>query len=201
MIIGRDTYLGTPEQVVLWMSKAQGAPDGGVEAYMRGIATRVAKAAKKKVSVDVSEPFAFLESLENAGFLSVTDGDQSALDTFPARAGNVLVITGDDSHFLGSDMTASFARALVSAKMPTVVGALYDAGGQPAEAPERGAALAPILDDHVLQRAVSTVDDLELTEGRIATVLALETIGPPGNNVGHYGYGTGASSPLPQHSS
>jgi hypothetical protein len=140
-----------------------------------------------------------LTELENAGFLSVTDSDSSALAAFPSRVGNVLVITGDDSHFLGSDLTASFARALVRGKLPTVVGAVYDAGSKPETAPERGAALAPILDDHELKPAVSTVDDLELTEGRIATVLSLETIGPPGNNVGHYGYGNGASNALPPH--
>jgi hypothetical protein len=43
---------------------------------------------------------------------------------------------------------------------------------------------------------VSTVDDLELTEGRIAAVLALEIIG--NGSAGHYGFGAGASSPLPQ---
>ena len=140
-----------------------------------------------------------LNELEDAGFLSVTDGDRSAFDAFPARAASVLLITGDDSHFLGSDLTASFARALVQVKLPTAVAAVYDAGGEPKDAPERGAALAPILDDRVLKGSVSTVDDLELTEGRIAAVLALEIVGPPGNDIGHYGYGTGASSALPQH--
>jgi len=138
--------------------------------------------------------------LEDAGFLSVTDGDRSALQTFPAFARtSVLVITGDDSHFLGRNLTASFARALVRAKAQAVVAAVYDAGGNEAEAPERGAALASVLDDRVLSRSVSTVDDLELTEGRIAAVLALEIVG--NGSAGHYGYGTGASSPLPQHPS
>jgi Copper transport outer membrane protein, MctB len=141
---------------------------------------------------------AFAE-LEDAGFLSVTDGERSALNSFPIRESMVLVITGDDSHFLGRDLTASFARALVRAKEPALVAAVYDAGGDPANAPERGAAIAPVLDDRVLSRAVSTVDDLEQTEGRIAAVLALENVA--GGNVGHYGYGTGASSPLPKHSS
>ena len=54
----------------------------------------------------------------------------------------------------------------------------------------------PILDDKVLSRAVSTVDDLDLVQGQIAAVLAL-AIGS--GNVGHYGYGTGASAPLPPH--
>jgi hypothetical protein len=53
------------------MSKAEGAPTGGVEAYMRGIAARVSKATKKPVAVDVSEPLAFLESLEAAGLVTL----------------------------------------------------------------------------------------------------------------------------------
>ena len=69
-----------------------------------------------------------LAELEDASFLSVTDGDRSALDTFPVREASVLVITGDDSHFLGRDLTASFARALVRAKQQVLVAAVYDGG-------------------------------------------------------------------------
>ncbi len=140
-----------------------------------------------------------LAELEQAGFLSVTDGEASGFDAFPTRVVDVLVITGDDSHFAGTDFTASFVRALVRAKLPTVVAAEYEPGNDPADAPERGAALAPILEDNALSRTVSTVDDLELTQGRLASVLALEVIGS--DNVGHYGYGPDASAPLPPHRS
>ncbi len=78
--VGRDTYLGTPEQVVLWMSKAHGAPEGGVLAYMRGIADRVGKAGKKNVPVDVSEPLAFLESLESAGFVTMEERSEASTE-------------------------------------------------------------------------------------------------------------------------
>jgi hypothetical protein len=44
------------------------------------------------------------------------------------------------------------------------------------------------------------VDDLDLVQGQIAAVLSLSLMGSPGN-VGHYGYGTGASAPLPPHGS
>ena len=109
------------------------------------------------------------------------------------------MITGDDSHFAGSDLTAAFVRTLDRAKLPTVVAAAYDAGSDPTTAPERGAALASVLDDQTLSRDVSTVDDIELVQGRVAAVLALATISP--NNVGHYGYGSGASAALPPHPS
>jgi hypothetical protein len=84
---------------------------------------------------------------------------------------------------------------MTKAKLPAVVAAAYDAGSDPATAPQRGAALAAVLDDQVLSKATSTVDDLELTQGRIAAVLALETIAS--GTTGHYGYGSGASAPLP----
>ena len=59
-----------------------------------------------------------------------------------------------------------------------------------------------MLDDQTLSRAASTVDDVELVQGRVATVLALEAIsGGNLKNVGHYGYGSGASEPLPPHQS
>jgi len=140
-----------------------------------------------------------LTTLEKAGFISVTDGDASAFDAFPAHTVDVLEVTGDDSDFAGTDLTAAFARAAVNLKLSTAVAAIYDAGNDQANAPARGAALAPILDDNVLSKAVSTVDDLDLIQGQIAAVLTLEVIG--GGNIGHYGYGNGASAPLPPHSS
>jgi hypothetical protein len=140
-----------------------------------------------------------LAELEQAGFVSITDGAQSAFESFPTHLSAVLLITGDHSDFAGTDFTANFARALVNHKIPTVVGAVYDKGGDPASIPERGAALAPILDDRTLAAAVSTVDDLEIVQGRVASVLSLEIIGTP--NVGHYGYGADATAPLPPHRS
>jgi hypothetical protein len=140
-----------------------------------------------------------LTALESAGFVSVTDGDASEFATFPAHAAHVLVVTGDDSHLLGTDMTAAFARALSRANLPTVVAAVYDEGGDPANAPARGAVLASVIDDRVLGKTVSTLDDLELVQGRVGAILALEVVG--NGNSGHYGYGSGASSPLPPHPS
>jgi hypothetical protein len=140
-----------------------------------------------------------LTALEDAGFLSVTDGDASELRTFPARAPRVLLVTGDDSHFVGTDTAAAFTRSLIRANIPTVVAAVYDAGTDPTNTPERGAALASVLDDRVLSKAVSTLDDLELEQGRVAAVLALEVVG--NGSRGHYGYGSGASAPLPPHPS
>ena len=140
-----------------------------------------------------------LTALEHAGFISVTDGDASAFDAFPTHTVDVLEVTGDASDFAGTDLTAAFARAAVNVKLPTTVAAIYDGGSDPAKAPVRGATLAAILDDNALSHAVSTVDDLDEIQGQIAAVLTLEVIG--GGNIGHYGYGNGASAPLPPHGS
>jgi hypothetical protein len=140
-----------------------------------------------------------LTALEKAGFISVTNGDASAFGAFPTRSVDVLEVTGDTSDFAGTDLTGAFARAAVNVKLPTAVAAVYDAGGDQAKAPVRGATLAAILDDNVLSHAVSTVDDLDQIQGQIAAVLTLEVIG--GGTIGHYGYGNGASAPLPPHAS
>jgi hypothetical protein len=144
-------------------------------------------------------PVDVLTALDDAGFLSVTDGDASELATFPDRAAHVLVVTGDKSHFLGAGITSAFARALMQADLPAAVAAVYDAGSDSANAPERGAALASILDDRILSKAVSTVDDLELEQGRVAATLALGLVA--NGAIGHYGYGSDASAPLPPHPS
>jgi hypothetical protein len=144
-------------------------------------------------------PIDVLTALDDAGFISVTDGDASEFATFPSRVAHVLVVTGDNSHFLGAGITSGFVRALAGLDVPAVVTAVYDAGSDPKTAPERGAALSSILDDRVLSKAVTTVDDLDLEQGRIAATLALGVVA--NGAIGHYGYGPDASAPLPPHTS
>ena len=144
-------------------------------------------------------PVDVLTTFDTAGFISVTDGNASDFAKFPGRQGHVLVVTGDNSHFLGAGTTSAFANALTRAGVPTVVAAIYDEGSDPKKAPERGAALASVIDDRVLSKAVSTVDDLELEQGRVAATLVLEVVG--NGAIGHYGYGPDASAPLPPHPS
>jgi hypothetical protein len=144
-------------------------------------------------------PVDVLTALDDAGFISVTDGDASEFATFPSRVAHVLVVTGDNSHFLGAGITSAFVRSLAAVEVPAVITAVYDAGNDPKTAPERGAALSFILDDRVLSKAVSTVDDLDLEQGRIAATLALGVVA--NGAIGHYGYGPDASAPLPPHAS
>ena len=82
--VGRDAYLGTAEEVVAWMSRAQGAPaagegPAGLEAYMRGVAARVAERTDAP-RVDPSSPLAFLESLRDARLLKLEERRESSAE-------------------------------------------------------------------------------------------------------------------------
>jgi hypothetical protein len=140
-----------------------------------------------------------LSALDSAGFVSVTDGNASDFSDFPTRAGHVLVITGDNSHFAGTAMTSTIMHALVRAGVPSVVAAIYDEGSNTDNPPERGASLSSVLDDRVLSKSVSTIDDLDLEQGQIGVTLILEVVA--NGAIGHYGYGPDASAPLPPHPS
>jgi Copper transport outer membrane protein, MctB len=138
-----------------------------------------------------------LEALRRAHFLDFTDGDRKALDRFPQRAGRVLVVTGTDSELNGSGSMVALVQSLVSARVPTVVAEAYDSRDGATPAPERGASVAPVRGDATLQQDVSTIDDLELVQGRVASVVALEQIAS--GTVGHFGYGqTASDGVLPQ---
>jgi hypothetical protein len=110
VVVGRDEYLGTPEEVVGWMSRAEGAPAGGPEAYMRGIAARVGERSRG-VRIDVSEPLAFLESLSSAGLLRLEARGEPSSERVDPRAavGKGPVALGADvdpddlEHLLGEE--------------------------------------------------------------------------------------------------
>jgi hypothetical protein len=54
-----------------------------------------------------------------------------------------------------------------------------------------------VREDADLRERVSTVDDVELTEGKVATVLALADLP---ETVGHYGLAAGVDAALPPQS-
>jgi hypothetical protein len=60
----------------------------------------------------------------------------------------------------------------------------------------RGAVLDPLRTGEPLV-GVSTVDDVELPEGRMAVALAASDLGRQPPVAGHYGYGDGATTALP----
>ncbi len=135
-----------------------------------------------------------LRRLSDAGFISIDPGNAD-LATFPPTPARALLITGTQSNFAGTDITADTAQALVNATAPTVAGEVY-VQQDGSDAPQRGDAVAKVRAKDTLGSVVSTVDDLELVQGQVAAVLALQELGA--GTVGHYGYGDGASSSLPR---
>lgn len=145
------------------------------------------------VAVEGEEPPPDLIAvLRDAGFLGF-DGDEGALASFPSRPARTLLVTGTRSDLRGADITLIVARVFADAGEPTVVAEVFAEGGDQARI--RGGVIAPIRADDNLSAEVSTVDDLDLVEGRVTAVLALENVAT--GVVGHYGYGAGANAPLP----
>jgi hypothetical protein len=146
-----------------------------------------------ETSVPQAAPVDVLGALGDAGFVA-SDGDKSAIDAFPPRPARALVITGPSSHLAGTEITLDLGRALDDATVPSVVAEAYVDSDAP-DAPDRGAAVASLRSDDALSKAVSTLDDLELVQGRVTAVIALEQAA--NGVVGHYGYGGGASHSVP----
>jgi hypothetical protein len=133
-----------------------------------------------------------IDSLAKAGFVTlegVGDGDVSA-STFPVAGSRALLLGGPASQITARTTTPDLASALVGTDTRTAVGEIDGDG-----ATDRGRWLAPIRDDDQLRAAVSTIDDVDQVEGRVATTLALAALGR--GVVGSYGRGAGADSSIP----
>ena len=113
VIVGRDEYLGTAEEVVLWMSKAKGAPKGGARAYMQGIRARLGERGSE-VAVDASNATAFLESLARAQLIRVEEKREASPERWdPAEIldeGPVAFGEGVDLADLESDVFGPMER-------------------------------------------------------------------------------------------
>jgi hypothetical protein len=144
------------------------------------------------VPVD-SEAGDLVDRLAEAGFLGI-EGDDVDLSNFPVAPARAVVVTGTDTRLAGTDMATQTTRAFFDVAAPTVATEVF-AAGDTEDALARGNALAAIRADEDLSSSVSTVDDLDLVPGRVATVLALQDLA--GGIVGHYGYGEGGTSALP----
>jgi hypothetical protein len=141
-----------------------------------------------------------LTTLSDAGFVTFDgvsdDEDDSFPPGYPGSGARVLLIGGTDGSAESEAMIeflAPVARALVAVDLPVVAG---EAFREEEDGPEQGRRLAEVRGDDELAAAVSTVDDLERVEGAVAAALALADLGQ--NVVGHYGYGEGASGPIPE---
>lgn len=123
------------------------------------------------------------------------DGDTVLL---PSSGLRIAIVTGsgavvpDDQVLLPTlvDLTADGPQ-------PVVVSAPTPAESDEAARDGLNALVFAIRDEDSLTSSVSTVDDLELVSGRLATVLALQEAVPEAPVIGQYGIGPGAQQILP----
>lgn len=138
-----------------------------------------------------------LVTLTEAGFVTFQAvgnqaGDDFTLSGYPNADARVLLVDGSDADEEMNGMLESTARAFVAVNLLLVVGEVF---GEEDDGPGRGTRLSPVRDHDDLTSVVSTVDDLELVEGRVTAILALSDLGR--GIVGQYGYGAGADQSLP----
>jgi hypothetical protein len=136
-----------------------------------------------------------LVALQQAGFVAGESVggigfDLAKLDGTGAR---VLVVDGSQAKVPDTALVGPLAEAMSAAGTPLVFGEVFVAADN---GPGRGQRLAPIRSDETLTKTVSTVDDLDLSEGRVAGVLAVADLAR--GIAADYGYGEGADRSLPE---
>jgi hypothetical protein len=144
-----------------------------------------------------------LEALADAEFVTfqaVSDPDEEFdLAEFPAAesAPRILVIDQSDAGDEANELVESAVATFVSVGLPQVVGEVYR---DDEDGPNRGLRLVMVREDDGLIEIVSTVDNLETTEGKVAATWALANLAT--NIVGQYGLGDnagdGALPPKPE---
>jgi len=117
--------------------------------------------------------------------------EPSTLENWGGANARLLLVDGPAAKLGPTTWTVALARAAVGARIPTEVAEVYV---KAADGPDRGATLRPVQQAADLG-VVSTVDNLDLIEGRIAAVLALADLGRGVS--GRYGYGRDATRSIP----
>jgi hypothetical protein len=134
-----------------------------------------------------------VDALAKAGFVTlegIGTGDVTA-STFPGTGVRVLVLGGPASSITVRSTVIDLTRAIVATDTLTAVGEL-----DPSDATtDRGTWITPIRTDDALQATVSTIDDVDLVQGRVASALAIADL--IRGVVGAYGTGAGAQSTVP----
>jgi Copper transport outer membrane protein, MctB len=136
-----------------------------------------------------------LEELTTAGFLTVDplDDDTVALEDLAGTDPRVLVVSGAGAEEQVVPVVPVAVAASADAGLVTVAADVYVEAD---EAPSRGSELLDTYDEAVRELIV-LVDHADIEEGRVASVLALDSAADEGGTGVHYGYGEGADAVLP----
>jgi len=136
-----------------------------------------------------------IPALIDAGFVEFDpvgdQGDSFDPATYSVADSRTVLLDQSDASDDAEALVESLMSELVDNGVPLVLGEVYQ---EEEDGPLQGARLAVVREHAELRAIVSTVDDLELTEGKVATVFALADL--PGT-VGHYGLGAGVDAALP----
>jgi hypothetical protein len=133
-----------------------------------------------------------VDALAKAGFVTLESAGESDVSaaSFPGAGARALLLGGPESEIVARTTMADLARALVTADTLTAVGEV-----DPESPANRGLWLAPIRNDDELSARVSTIDNVDLVEGRVASALAIAAL--TRGVVGSFGFGAGAESTVP----
>ena len=139
----------------------------------------------------IPDPLAVLVA---AGYLTFeAAADEADPDSLAGTVDGVVLVSGPAGDLETAELELRLSRRLARTDAQVVIAEAYE---EREDGPERGSVLVEIRSDEALAASVSTVDDVELLEGRVAAVLALADL--QRGVIGHYGYGDGAQSALPE---
>jgi hypothetical protein len=127
-----------------------------------------------------------LARLADAKFVTlsgVAGSPTPAAADFGADGGRTLVLGGPSSS-VPPDTTPALAAGLIDGNAGVVVGEIFTTGGEVAE---RDQWIDEIAGDDALRNNLSTVDDIDRVEGRVAATLALAALAT--GTFGNYGLG------------
>jgi hypothetical protein len=136
-----------------------------------------------------------LRALQDAGFVTLggVGSDAPAPDRVGGLGTRAVLVAGTGAAVPARLVVEPFARVAVDRGVPLVAAEVFPDDTQGAN---RGDSVESIRASDALTDRVSTVDDLERTEGSVAAVLALADFAR--GVVGDYGIGDGAERQLPE---
>jgi hypothetical protein len=164
------------------------------EALRRDAFTALASRVTSPINDPTPDSPDLLQELVDANFVTIDGLDVEDLATFPIRRARAVVVDGAEGDIDSPTVFSQCVTAFATEGAGTVAAEVTNSTDP--DAPGRGASIAVIRGDDSLEGQVSTIDNLDFTEGRIATVLALQEIA--NGVVGDYGYGRGASRTVPE---
>jgi hypothetical protein len=136
-----------------------------------------------------------LRALQDAGFVTLggVGADAPVADRIGGTGTRAVLVTGTGAAVPARLVVLPVARVAFDRGVSLVAAEVFPSDTQAAN---RGDSLAAVRADEALTDRVSTVDDLERTEGSVAAVLALADLGR--GVAGDYGIGDGAERQLPE---